>query len=321
MIAISYRRKDSQPVAGRVYDRLEAKFGKGNVFMDFSSIPPGVNFREHIKQSLANADVLLVMIGPQWFGKSDKAKNRLEEPNDFVRLEIAEALKHDIPIIPVLIDDTPMPNAESLPEEIQALSYLNGLPLDSGIDFHNHVKRLISGIGKRYRRKALRKTAVGAAFLILILLGLAGAWYLWARTSPQNPAGAEVAQQRPGTGSGESELVQPVDERQELPSTDAVIEQSLTNLHAQTLTFLDRMERTGNRYASQRAFYEEAKGTVSAIKARAELLANNYGMIENLDELSGQYDRLAELHRQGPLVGLKAKIARELFTSNFQSLM
>jgi len=85
---------------------------------------------------------------------------------------------------------------------------------------------------------------------------------------------------------------------------DVVIDESLTNLYGQTLTFLDRMERTGDSYASQRAFYDEAKGTVSAIKVRAALLPKNSGTIKNLDELSGQYDRLAELHRQGPLVGL-----------------
>ena len=102
---------------------------------------------------------------------------------------------------------------------------------------------------------------------------------------------------------------------------DAIVDQSLTNLYAQTLTFLDRMERTGDSYARQRAFYDEAKGTVSAIKVRAALLPKNSGTIKNLDELSGQYDRLAELHRRGPLVGLKAKIARELIDSNFRSLM
>jgi hypothetical protein len=102
---------------------------------------------------------------------------------------------------------------------------------------------------------------------------------------------------------------------------DAVIDESLTNLYAQTLTFLDRMERTGDSYSSQRAFYDEAKGAVSAIKTRAALLPKNSGTTKNLDELSGQYDRLAELHRQGPLVGLKAKIARELIDSNFRSVM
>ena len=102
---------------------------------------------------------------------------------------------------------------------------------------------------------------------------------------------------------------------------DQVIDQSLTDLYAQSLTFLDRMERTGDSYASQRAFYDEAKGTVSAIKVRAALLPKNSGTIKNLDGLSGQYDRLAELHRRGPLVGLKAKIARELIESNFRCLM
>ena len=59
MIAISYRRQDSNPVAGRLYDRLQAEFGKGNVFMDFDSIPYGVDFREHIKHTLRRAKVIV----------------------------------------------------------------------------------------------------------------------------------------------------------------------------------------------------------------------------------------------------------------------
>ena len=156
MIAISYRREDSTPVTGRLYDSLEAAFGKGNVFMDFDSIPFGIDFREHIKESLTKASVLVVVIGPQWFGKSSKAKNRLAEPNDFVRLEIAEALKSGIPVIPVLVNNTQMPDAESLPEDIQELSFRNGLALDSGIDFRHHADRLIVGI-----RRVLKSDSIG----------------------------------------------------------------------------------------------------------------------------------------------------------------
>jgi hypothetical protein len=102
---------------------------------------------------------------------------------------------------------------------------------------------------------------------------------------------------------------------------DDVIDQAVTNLYVKSSVFLDRMERTGDSYTSQQSFYEEAKGTVEAISARARLLPKNDGTIKNLNELSGQYDRLAELHRRGPLVGLKAKIAHQLIDSNFRSLM
>ena len=146
MIAISYRRQDSSPVAGRLYDRLQAEFGKGSVFMDFDSIPYGVDFREHIKQTLQRAKVVIAIIGPEWCGGRDLSNRRIDDPTDFVRLEVASALENGIPIIPVLVNNTPMPEAKNLPAELEGLAFRNGLALDTGIDFHHHADRLIAGI-------------------------------------------------------------------------------------------------------------------------------------------------------------------------------
>ena len=82
MIAISHRREDTLPIAGRLYDRLQTDFGKGNVFMDFDSIPYGVDFREHIKQTLERAQVVVAVIGPNWFGGRAKGPRRIDEPDD-----------------------------------------------------------------------------------------------------------------------------------------------------------------------------------------------------------------------------------------------
>ena len=146
MIAISYRREDSLPIAGRLYDRLQAKFGKGNVFMDFDSISPGTDFRREIRQTIERAKIIVVVIGPHWLGASRGHSRRIDNPADFVRLEVEYALQRDIPIIPLLVNDTPMPEAETLPAEIKDLAFRNALPLASGIDFHNHVDRLVTGI-------------------------------------------------------------------------------------------------------------------------------------------------------------------------------
>src|SRR6266404_6447060 len=146
MIAISYRRQDSSPVAGRLYDRLQAEFGKGSVFMDFDSLPYGVDFREHIKQTLQRAKVVVAIIGPEWSGGKELSNRRIDDPTDFVRLEVASALENGIPIIPVLINNTPMPEAKNLPPELEGLAFRNGLALDTGIDFHHHADRLIAGI-------------------------------------------------------------------------------------------------------------------------------------------------------------------------------
>src|SRR5205807_5003057 len=148
MIAISYRREDSLPIAGRLYDRLQAKFGKKNVFMDFDSIPPGADFRQQIKQMIEKSNLVIAIIGPHWLGEQPDTSRRIDNPADFVRLEIAYALEGGIPVIPVLINTTQMPKPEMLPPDIQELAFRHALPLDSGMDFHSHVDRLIGGIGK-----------------------------------------------------------------------------------------------------------------------------------------------------------------------------
>ena len=96
MIAISYRREDSLPIAGRLYDRLQAKFGKKNVFMDFDCIPPGADFRQQIKQMIEESNLVIAIIGPHWLGEQRDASRRIDNPADFVRLEIGYALEGGI---------------------------------------------------------------------------------------------------------------------------------------------------------------------------------------------------------------------------------
>jgi len=209
MIAISYRREDTTPLTGRLYDRLQQEFGKGNVFMDFDSIPYGIDFRTHIKQSLQKAQLLVAVIGPRWAGSNEKTGRRIDEPGDFVRLEISEALKRGIPVIPLLVSNTPMPSAESLPADIAALAFRNGIALDGGIDFHHHADRLIAGIRKvidtssssndhqaKEKQPVVRpRTKVAIAFIfVLVVLAALGGWFI-ARPRPIVPAKDPVLSQ------------------------------------------------------------------------------------------------------------------------------
>jgi hypothetical protein len=104
-IFLSYRRQDSAGITGRISDRLRVHFGNDAVFMDIDNIPFGVDFREHIAAEVGQCDVALAVIGPRWSGKT-KASRRIDDPKDFVRIEIESALQRGIPVIPVLIDQT-----------------------------------------------------------------------------------------------------------------------------------------------------------------------------------------------------------------------
>src|SRR5271163_1026261 len=111
-IFISYRRDDSEGEAGRLFDDLVRAYGDDTVFMDVAGIQPGLDFRKAIDANVSSCGVLLAMIGSTWATVTDASGNRrLDNANDFVRLEIATALTRGTPVIPVLVHGAKMPSA------------------------------------------------------------------------------------------------------------------------------------------------------------------------------------------------------------------
>jgi hypothetical protein len=142
-IMLSYRRDDSKWIAGRIFDRLEDHYGRGNVFMDIDAIPVGLDFREHLQQSLQRCDILLAIVGPKWLGTDEHGHHAIAEETDWVRIEIETALAKKIPVIPVLIDRLRMPKATELPEGLRNFAFRQAAEVDSGVDFRTHLDRLI----------------------------------------------------------------------------------------------------------------------------------------------------------------------------------
>ncbi len=167
-IFISYRRDDAEGQAGRLFDDLVMRFGKDSVFMDVSGIEPGRDFRRAIDEQVASCGVLLAMIGKDWFDAKDKSgRRRLDDPQDFVRLETALALKRDIPVIPVLVRGASMPRADQLPPDLAELSYRNAVELtharwDSDVQvlvnaLRPHVETTQNDVGTTKIEPAYRK--------------------------------------------------------------------------------------------------------------------------------------------------------------------
>ena len=118
-IFVSYRRQDSPYVAAVLKDRLERQFGEHSVFLDIDNIPIGADFREHIDLAVQQCDVMLVLIADAWLKvMPGKERNRLFDPQDFVRAEIEAAFRRTIPIVPVLAENAQMPSPEDLPQSI-----------------------------------------------------------------------------------------------------------------------------------------------------------------------------------------------------------
>ena len=129
-IFVSYRREDAEGHAGRLFEDLSKHFGEDSVFMDVAGIEPGIDFRKAIDRNIAKCGVLLSVIGKTWLTSQDEfGKRRIDNPNDFVRLETAAALKRDIPVIPVLVHGARMPRPEDLPDDLSELAFRNGVEL------------------------------------------------------------------------------------------------------------------------------------------------------------------------------------------------
>lgn len=121
-VFISYRVKDTQLATGRLVDALKQHIHENQIFMDIDKIDPGLDFTQVISKYLYTSEVLLAIIGPDWRAyNAEKGTYRINDPNDWVRKEIATALQRNIRVIPVLMDGASMPNEEDLPDDLKPL--------------------------------------------------------------------------------------------------------------------------------------------------------------------------------------------------------
>lgn len=211
-IFISYRRDDTEGEAGRLFDDLSREFGEDSIFMDVDGISPGVDFRKAIDDNVSSCGVQLAIIGPTWSTiKSSAGARRLDDPNDFVRLEIASALKRNIAVIPVLVHDAKMPHPDELPEGLKDLAFRNSVEITHA-RWNTDVQLLIHALGKYVSpsaatdtrpvhatvavqlpppaapappppRSSNRGLTLGVAAVIVLGLGIAG--YLFLKPAPK----------------------------------------------------------------------------------------------------------------------------------------
>jgi hypothetical protein len=145
-IFISYRRRDDPGGAGRLFDALNEAFEPGRLFLDVDSIEPGQDFVEVIEDRVAQSAILLAVIGQHWVDVTDDRGNRrLDNAQDYVRIEIESALKQKTRVIPVLIGDAKMPAAEVLPESIRKLARHNAVMLRYE-RFHDDIANLVGAL-------------------------------------------------------------------------------------------------------------------------------------------------------------------------------
>ena len=148
-VFISYRRDDSAAHAGRIYDRLRDHFGAEQVFRDIDASAPGAKFAKVIAERIENCDALIAIIGKDWLRAEDgEGKRRLDDPDDWVKAEIREALTRDKLVIPALVEGARMPKDSELPSEIAALAGCHAIEISESRFDYDTERLLRAVVGK-----------------------------------------------------------------------------------------------------------------------------------------------------------------------------
>jgi hypothetical protein len=185
-IFINYRRDDCRGEAARLHDKLAADFGKSNLFMDVDHLLVGLRFDAELENALAQSDVFLAVIGARWLDLL--AERQKSGERDYVRAEIAAALRRGVLVVPVLIDGALLPRADQLPEDIRDLVMHQKAEV-AHERFGRDAAALIHGI-KEARKAVAPKAGRGAlAGGIAGLLALLATLYSFWPTPAKPPAG------------------------------------------------------------------------------------------------------------------------------------
>ncbi len=149
-IFISHRRSDAAGHARRLHQELCRRFASEAIFFDRQSIESGEVFPETLRDAVRKSRAVLVLIGPDWLqAKNAGGQHRLEDPQDFVRQEIAQALNLNKTVMLVLFDDTPVPAADELPEGLKPLAHCDPLTLrGKTCEYETQLSELVRLVAK-----------------------------------------------------------------------------------------------------------------------------------------------------------------------------
>jgi len=181
-IFISYRREDTAPAAGRVYDRLVRLLSESNVFFDVSAIGGGLDFKKEIASAIDRSNAALIFIGDKWLEPVQPINQiRIWEPDDYVRAEVRAVLARPILALPILVASARMPEPAQLPEDIRAITTKNALRLrhESFDDDTENIVAAVLGIPRRQRTWEDRATLLSKIVYAIVGVFAASAFMLF----------------------------------------------------------------------------------------------------------------------------------------------
>lgn len=148
-VFINYRTADNPYGPAAIHDGLVRQFGEANVFRDCVCLDAGTIYPDAIREALADADVVVAVLGPTWLTAVDETTGTrlIDRPHDWVRRELSWAFQRGTQVLPVLLKDTPanaeMPHPDDLPADLRRLAQIQAFPF-SQRTFGSDLDRLIS---------------------------------------------------------------------------------------------------------------------------------------------------------------------------------
>jgi tetratricopeptide (TPR) repeat protein len=313
-IFINYRRDDSIGTAGRLHDRLVQAFGRDKLFMDVDHIPAGEDFVGYLNAQVASCDLFLALIGPDWLNAMDESgRRRLDNPEDFVTIEIAAALARNVRVIPVMIEGARMPKAEEVPDSIKALVRRHAVEVrhsQFGRDAEALVAKVSEALGSESARPTRWRVGIAAgalaAVVALVLAGWFGlqraglvGWAPWTlqRDADNAKAAAEAELKRKGEEAEQQRLApaRAEEDRRARAAAEQAEQQRLAAARAEeerkAKAVADaeakRKSEEAERLAAFRAQDERRSKEAADARARYSALVGQ----GNVDAYSGAYDR------------------------------
>jgi hypothetical protein len=194
-IFINYRRDDSAPHALAVAGYLENTFGKRNIFIDVDRLRPGLKFKTVLEDKLRQCKVMLAIIGPNWVDARDKktGSRRIDDPEDWVRVEIERSLARSVPVIPVLVAGATLPSKSDLPPSLQPLIEHQCATVTTN-GFRHEMAGLARDVADLTVRRPWGRIAAAASALIAFILGGYVIAYWWPDTPRPLPNALEPPQ-------------------------------------------------------------------------------------------------------------------------------
>ncbi|MDX2263703.1 MAG: hypothetical protein NW215_01845 [Hyphomicrobiales bacterium] len=180
-VFINYRKALSGKDARLLHGVLTREFGRGAVFLDTSELEGGDHWPSKLEREVDASSSMAVLIPAGWADVlNEKGERRLDNPNDFVRFEIARAFMRNIPVLPILIDGAEVPAPAALPTNLIGLTALQAMLLrsesfdDDAGKIGKRLKQLIAAA----RPRGVPLWAAGGAAASALGLGVAAGLYL-----------------------------------------------------------------------------------------------------------------------------------------------